>query len=94
MPADPPDDEVHVRRVVAEDWPALRDLRLEVHEDNGPARAAYARLGFAGTGVRRPYPLDPGGDELEMVLELVRGHGPGAAAAIGYRRGLLRGAPP
>ena len=65
MPAEP-----EVRRVVPGDGPALRDLRLEVHEDNGPARAAYARLGFADTGVRRPYPLDPTGDELEMALDL------------------------
>ena len=65
-------------------------LTLEVHEDNGPARAAYARLGFAETGVRRPYPLDPTGDEVEMVLDLRRA----VAGTIGYRRGLLRGAPP
>ena len=45
-------------------------LALEVHEDNARARAAYARLGFRDTGLRRPYPLDPSGDELEMVLDL------------------------
>ena len=45
-------------------------LSLEVHEDNAAARAAYARLGFVETGVRRPYPLDPSGAELEMVLDL------------------------
>ena len=47
-----------------------RRLALEVHEDNRAARAAYARLGFVETGVRRPYPLDPTGDELEMTLDL------------------------
>ena len=46
------------------------ELVLEVHEDNAPARAAYARLGFVDTGVRRPYPLDPSGEELEMALAL------------------------
>ena len=47
-----------------------RELVLEVHEDNGPARSAYARLGFVENGSRRPYPLDPTGDELGMVLDL------------------------
>ena len=46
------------------------ELVLEVHEDNGPARAAYARLGFVDTGRRRPYPLDPSRDELELALAL------------------------
>jgi len=41
-------------------------LRLEVHEDNAGARAAYARLGFVETGERRPYPLDPSRQELTM----------------------------
>ena len=45
-------------------------LRLEVHEDNGQARRAYARLGFEETGARRPYPLGPDRDEVEMVLHL------------------------
>ena len=44
------------------------ELVLEVHEDNARAQAAYARLGFAATGERRPYPLDPSRDELVMVL--------------------------
>ena len=45
-------------------------LALEVHEDNPRAQAAYARLGFGVTGVRRPYPLDPTREEREMVLVL------------------------
>ena len=45
-------------------------LHLEVHEDNVRAQRAYARLGFAHTGGRSPYPLPPGGDELEMALPL------------------------
>ena len=45
-------------------------LLLEVHEDNAAARRAYERLGFVATGGRRPYPLDPSGDELEMRLDL------------------------
>ena len=40
--------------------------RLEVHEDNARARTAYERLGFADTGLRAPYPLPPGGQELVM----------------------------
>ena len=46
-----------------------RLLRLEVHEDNPRARAAYARRGFVETGGRRPYPLG-GGEELEMERAL------------------------
>ena len=42
-----------------------RWLRLQVHEDNLRARAAYARLGFVETGQREPYPLGDG-DELTM----------------------------
>ena len=45
-------------------------LALEVHQDNPWAQAAYARLGFVATGVRRPYPVDPTREELEMVLAL------------------------
>ena len=55
------------------DW--ARDRRasrvlLEVHEDNAPARAFYRRRGFVETGQRKPYPLDPSGDELVMALPL------------------------
>jgi len=46
-------------------------LRLLVHETNGPAQRAYERLGFAVTGYREPYPLDPSTDEVEMVRPLV-----------------------
>lgn len=51
------------------------ELRLEVHEDNPRAAAAYARLGFVATGERRPYPLaapaaGAGRDELVMALLL------------------------
>jgi ribosomal protein S18 acetylase RimI-like enzyme len=45
-------------------------LRLEVHEDNAPAQAAYRRLGFTDTGARTPYPLPPGGQELVMERPL------------------------
>ena len=56
------------------DWAQGRGrgvMRLEVHEDNGRAQAAYAHLGFAATGRRRPYPLDPSTQELTMerILE-------------------------
>ena len=44
----------------------LHELWLEVHEDNARAIAFYEREGFARTGGRRPYPLDPSTDELEM----------------------------
>ena len=45
-------------------------LRLLVHETNGAARRAYARLGFVETGHREPYPLDPSSDEVEMARPL------------------------
>lgn len=54
----------------AVDWARARghaQLSLEVHEDNARARAAYRRLGFVENGGRRPYPLDPSRDELELV---------------------------
>ncbi|HEU4466521.1 MAG TPA: GNAT family N-acetyltransferase [Agromyces sp.] len=55
-----------------ERWAAERSdtLRLEVHEDNPRARRFYEKLGFAYTGHRRPYELDPGGMELEMEKRL------------------------
>ena len=46
------------------------ELVLEVHEANARARAAYAKLGFVDTGRTTPYPLEPGGLELEMVRPL------------------------
>lgn len=48
----------------------IGELHLEVHEDNARAIAFYVRAGFELTGGRRPYPLDPSGDELEMRLSL------------------------
>lgn len=42
-------------------------LRLDVHEDNAPAISAYRRCGFAFTGERRPYDLDPSRHQLAMV---------------------------
>jgi GNAT superfamily N-acetyltransferase len=45
-------------------------LRLEVHEENSRAQAAYARLGFEDTGHREPYPLPPYGQELIMERPL------------------------
>jgi ribosomal protein S18 acetylase RimI-like enzyme len=55
-----------------ERWAAERSdtLRLEVHEDNARARRFYEKLGFAYTGYRRPYELEPGGLELEMEKRL------------------------
>jgi RimJ/RimL family protein N-acetyltransferase len=50
--------------------PGAERIFLHVHEDNARARAFYRRRGFTGTGVRRPYDLDPTAAELEMVLEL------------------------
>ncbi len=57
----------------AEDW--ARDLdgvrvRLEVHEDNARARAAYVRRGFVETGAWEPYPLDTSKRDPEMVRPL------------------------
>ena len=60
-----------VERVVA--WARTQPvpaIHLEVHEDNPRAAAAYRRLGFRATGRRRPYPLDPSSEELEMALPL------------------------
>ncbi|MCU1589859.1 MAG: GCN5-related N-acetyltransferase [Frankiales bacterium] len=45
-------------------------LRLEVHEDNARAQAAYRRMGFTETGARQPYDLDPSRDELLMERPL------------------------
>jgi GNAT superfamily N-acetyltransferase len=45
-------------------------IRLEVHEDNARARAAYAKRGYVETGHRRPYVLDPTREELEMIKQL------------------------
>jgi RimJ/RimL family protein N-acetyltransferase len=56
-----------VEATVRERFPTLR---LEVHEDNARARAAYAKRGFVETGHRRRYDLDPDRDELEMIKQL------------------------
>jgi ribosomal protein S18 acetylase RimI-like enzyme len=45
-------------------------LRLLVHETNAGAQRAYERLGFAPTGHREPYPLDPATDEVELARPL------------------------
>ena len=47
-------------------------LRLEVHEDNARARAAYLRRGFVETGGTAPFPHDPSRLELEMARPLNR----------------------
>jgi GNAT superfamily N-acetyltransferase len=55
-----------------EDWAREHGdrLLLHVHEENPRARAAYALRGFAESGVRIPYALDPRQTELEMVKRL------------------------
>lgn len=68
-------DDAGVTRALLEEierWAAERadTLRLEVHEDNPRARRFYEKLGFELTGHTRPYELDPGGLELEMVKRL------------------------
>ena len=45
-------------------------LRLLVHETNATAHRSYERLGFAPTGHREPYPLDPTTEEVELALPL------------------------
>ncbi|MET0989720.1 MAG: GNAT family N-acetyltransferase, partial [Glaciihabitans sp.] len=45
-------------------------LRLEVHEENARAIAAYERRGFQRTGSSRPYDLDPSALEIEMSITL------------------------
>ena len=60
----------------AEQWArslqGVERLRLEVHEDNARARAAYAKRGFVETGGTAPYTPDPSRLELEMVRPLSR----------------------
>ncbi len=52
---------------------------LEVRVGNAPARAFYARHGFAASGLRRRYYRDNGEDALIMSRPLGVGDGPGAA---------------
>ncbi len=58
----------------AADWArtlrGVTALRLEVHEDNLRARAAYEKRGFVLTGTSAPYSPDPTRQELEMVRPL------------------------
>ncbi|MFJ9693373.1 GNAT family N-acetyltransferase [Kitasatospora sp. NPDC101183] len=53
------------------DDPAVTRVRLFVHEDNPRAQAAYAKAGFAPTGLRLPVP--GGGTHREVEMELLRG---------------------
>lgn len=55
-----------------EDWASERTdrIRLDVHESNLRARAAYAKRGYVETGSTRPYPLDPTQHEVEMIKHL------------------------
>jgi GNAT superfamily N-acetyltransferase len=55
-----------------EDWARERTerIRLDVHESNSRARAAYAKRGYVETGSTVPYPLDPTHTELEMIKRL------------------------
>jgi GNAT superfamily N-acetyltransferase len=55
-----------------EHWAAQRApiLRLEVNEQNPRARAFYGARGYVDTGGRRPYPLDPALQEIEMLKRL------------------------
>lgn len=45
-------------------------IRLDVHEGNDRARAAYAKRGYVETGNTSPYPNDPTARELEMTKHL------------------------
>lgn len=54
---------------LAEDWTRRHghdELFLEVNEQNRRAIRFYERTGWELTGERRPYPLDPSMDEVEM----------------------------
>jgi GNAT superfamily N-acetyltransferase len=55
-----------------EHWASERAdrIRLDVHESNVRARAAYAKRGFVETGSTQPYPLDPTQTEVEMIKQL------------------------
>ena len=54
----------------ARDEAGVRELLLEVNEQNARAQAFYRRLGYVANGNRQPYPNDPSVDELEMVKPL------------------------
>lgn len=45
-------------------------LTLEVHEQNGRARAAYEHRGFVATGAFTPYALNPVFRDLEMIKQV------------------------
>lgn len=54
---------------LVEEWATQHGsaLRLGVHEANARARGAYVKRGFVETGRTSPYPLAPGGLEIEMI---------------------------
>jgi ribosomal protein S18 acetylase RimI-like enzyme len=54
----------------ARDQANVKQLVLEVREDNEAAKRFYTRRGFTPTGNAKPYPLDPAYDEIELSLDL------------------------
>lgn len=72
----------------AVDWAADREVRLDVHENNGRAARFYRRFGFRPTGHTEPDPRDPRLRAVELTLRHAAPHdaarpaaGPGTAGA-------------
>ncbi len=61
----------------------ITTARLEVRVGNAPARALYARFGFAPTGLRKGYYPDTGEDAVCMARELHPGSGGESAPGPG-----------
>ncbi|MEX3314573.1 GNAT family N-acetyltransferase [Sulfitobacter sp. PS-8MA] len=82
LAVDPAHQRRGLGRALVQDWitalpRSITSGFLEVAEDNAPARALYAAMGFAQVATRRAYYARPGGPPVDACIlrrDLTHGH--------------------